>query len=169
MCSRMWLYVVIMSIYEATQFIFYSFNSGPTRKCQKKNEVYDPRGANQCTEKFCGTPDDAPTCVIDFWDGSAGACRCKDGFYRNKQGECVTKCQCTIRCDFKILTRTHNRLCFCLFINRPEMQTEWNIWQMRTKHLHRKGMWCWPQRSSLPARLYRKICWLSLHRRNLSK
>lgn len=74
---------------------FYSFGSGPERKCLKKNEVYDPRGANQCTEKFCGTSD-ASTCVIDVSDGLAGACRCKDGFYRNKEGECVTKCQCMI-------------------------------------------------------------------------
>ncbi|CAH0627260.1 unnamed protein product [Chrysodeixis includens] len=64
--------------------------------CQKQNEYYDPCPPI-CPPQTCDSLNKTYFCPANIVNGSKycrSACRCKEGFYRNSVGECISKSDC---------------------------------------------------------------------------
>ncbi|KOB71038.1 Serine protease inhibitor 28 [Operophtera brumata] len=69
----------------------------PTKECKPKcnmpNEYYEPCDYD-CPPQTCESLDRAYVCPIREGDTCKPQCKCMEGYYRNKIGECITEEQC---------------------------------------------------------------------------
>lgn len=65
--------------------------------CPQPNEIYSDCNNNAC-QKTCDTKDDELNCKHECKPG----CICRDGFVRNKYGECIRSDQCGLYICLKV-------------------------------------------------------------------
>ncbi|KAL3222049.1 hypothetical protein MRX96_005011 [Rhipicephalus microplus] len=62
----------------------------PNKRCWRPNEVFKKCVSSSCAEMKCGMRNAPFICTADCQSG----CFCRDGYYRNRWGQCVTAWQC---------------------------------------------------------------------------
>ncbi|XP_037275416.2 uncharacterized protein LOC119168104 [Rhipicephalus microplus] len=62
----------------------------PNKRCLRPNEVFKKCVSSSCAEMKCGMRNAPFICTADCQSG----CFCRDGYYRNRWGQCVTAWQC---------------------------------------------------------------------------
>uniref|UniRef100_A0A131YQR3 TIL domain containing protein n=1 Tax=Rhipicephalus appendiculatus TaxID=34631 RepID=A0A131YQR3_RHIAP len=68
----------------------------PHKRCRRPNEVYKECVSGSCAEMKCGMKRVPLMCTADCRYG----CFCRDGYYRNQWGQCVTERQCKAYCSW---------------------------------------------------------------------